>query len=364
MDVNIGIDIAKKKCDYCVLDGAGGILERGQYANTIQDARLCAQELASKYRKKGTCRAACESTANMWRATYDAFESAGISIVLANPYKMALVTKDDKKTDKEDARKIADLLRVNMLHACHVPSLQVRGIRALIRCRIRLSQDRTKVINRIRSMLDAYSVTIQAAKLYSNKGMRQLEETDLGTVHDTLVLGKCVGQMRHLTEEISDLDRRLEAEAAQNEDARLLTSMPGVGPYVALLMAVEIDGIKRYKSPKKLVSMAGFCPHIKESGEESRTNRIKKKNTNKTVNWAMCEAAQVATRHDPRMAAAYESAKRRHANKHALGIIVVAHKMVTIMWHMLATRTPYQSRNEELYQRKLNRMRKARQRQE
>lgn len=48
------------------------------------------------------------------------------------------------------------------------------------------------------------------------------------------------------------------------------------------------------------------------------------------------------------MAAAYESARRRHADKHAPGIIVVDHKMVTIMWHMLHARTPCQSRNREL----------------
>ena len=52
----------------------------------------------------------------------------------------------------------------------------------------------------------------------------------------------------------------------------------------------------------------------------------------------------------------------KHADKHALGIIVVAHKMVTIMWHMLHTKTPCQSRNQELYELKLNRMKKARQR--
>ena len=136
-------------------------------------------------------------------------------------------------------------------------------------------------------------------------------------------------------------------------------SMPGVGAFTALLMAVEIDGVERFDSPKKLVSMAGLCPRISESGDTSRMTRIKKQDSNKTVNWALCEAAQIAVMHDPKMTAAYEAAKRRHAGKHALGIIVVAHKMVTIMYHMLKTKTPYQSRNEAMYQRKLNKMKKA-----
>jgi len=86
--------------------------------------------------------------------------------------------------------------------------------------------------------------------------------------------------------------------------------------------------------------------------------RIKKLDTNKMVNWTMIEAANVAIRHDPRMAAVYESAKRRHANRHAQAIVVVAHKMTTIAWHMLKTRTPYQTRNKNLYRRKLSRMSK------
>ena len=66
------------------------------------------------------------------------------------------------------------------------------------------------------------------------------------------------------------------------------------------------------------------------------------------VNWAMCEAVNVVVRHDERMRAVYEAACRKHAGKHMLAIIVVTHKMVTIMWHMLKIRTPYESRNEDL----------------
>ena len=87
--------------------------------------------------------------------------------------------------------------------------------------------------------------------------------------------------------------------------------------------------------------------------------RIKKIDTSKQVNWILCEAANTAIHHDdPRMASVYESARRRHADKHALAIIVATHKMATIMWHMLKIRTPYESRNKGLYQSKLSRMKR------
>lgn len=59
------------------------------------------------------------------------------------------------------------------------------------------------------------------------------------------------------------------------------------------------------------------------------------------------------------MAAVYESARRRHADKHALAIVAVVNKTVTITWHMLKTKTSYKSRNEDLYRRKMARMDKA-----
>ena len=75
----------------------------------------------------------------------------------------------------------------------------------------------------------------------------------------------------------------------------------------------------------------------------------------------MCEAANVAVKYDDRMKAVYESARRRHSGKHTLAIVVVANKMANIMWHLLTTRTPYESRSRDLYSRKLAKLKKAEQ---
>ena len=62
--------------------------------------------------------------------------------------------------------------------------------------------------------------------------------------------------------------------------------------------------------------------------------RMKKIDTSSLVNWAMCEAANTAALHDPRMEAVYTAARRRHADRHAPAVVVVANKMITIAWHM------------------------------
>ena len=362
MNASIGIDIGKKKCVYCIVNGKGTVVERGEYLNTPQDAGEFAQKMARRYLKRGTCRAACETTANMWVTTIRAFETAGIEIKLASASQMPLIAKTAKKTDKVDSEKIAQILRMNMIPECHVPPAGVRGLRCVIRQRIRLTRDRTRVINRVHGLLDAHGVRATVQRMYAAKSLKWLKTLVLSTEHDTFVLRQSAREITYLTNEITEIERRLEAEAAANEDARLLASMTGIGIYSALLLAAEIDGIERFQNPKKIVSWAGLCPHIKQSSESGKMNYIKKRDRSKLVNWIMCEAANTAAHHDPKMAAIYESARRRHAGRHGPAVVVVAHKMITIMWHMLSTRTPYESRKQELYDRKLSKMRKARQR--
>lgn len=357
MQANIGIDVGKQKCDYCIVDEKGSVVEGGQYPNTILDAKKCAQALAARYLKKGSCQAACGSAANLWAATYDAFEDAGIKIKLANTFEMSVISKADKKTDKVDAQKIANILRMDMIPECHVPSKEIRDIRNMVRHQATMMRDRTHVTNRVHGMLEGCGLSVRDADMYSQQGIAHLEDIVLPTLHETQILQQCVRQIKYLTECITEMEKELDAVAAHNNDARLLASMPGVGPFIALLVAVEIDDASRFSSSKKLVSMAGFSPMAKR---QPGMDHMKKPYFNKVVNWAIREAANVAIQSDPKMAAAYESARRRHAGEHSPGITVVGNKMVTIMWHMLRTQTPYESRNQELYERKLDRMDRAR----
>jgi len=350
---SIGIDIGKRGCDVCVVDEGGRVLERQHYLNTSKGAKAMAGEMARKY---PGCRAACETTGNMWTKTHAAFEGAGIRILLANTFKMAVIARTGKKTDKVDAEKIAQVLRMGMIPECHVPSAGSRTARNRLRQRTKLVQDRTRVINRLHNLLDRHDVALKSSQAYSPKAIGQMTSMDLG--EDTETVLQYARQIIYLNGEIGAIEKTVTCMAHDSDDARLLASLTGVGIHSAMLIAAEADEISRFASPKHMVSWAGLYPAIHQSGNQTYMGRMKKLDTNKMVNWTMIEAADVAIRHDPRMAAVYESARRRHADRHAQAIVVVAHKMITIAWHMLRTRTPYQSRNVDLYRRKLSRMSK------
>jgi len=98
--------------------------------------------------------------------------------------------------------------------------------------------------------------------MYGIKAIQQLESISLGSMHEDLMLGDCVRNIRDLTDRISGIDMHLEKAASQNDDAKLLLGMTGMGPYTALLLAVEIGDISRFATPKKMVSWAGLCPTV------------------------------------------------------------------------------------------------------
>lgn len=349
---SIGIDIGKRKCVVCVIDHKGNVLERTSYNNTLHDATVVAKDLKRKHRR---CQAACESTGSYWFKTFDAFESAGITIKLSNPFKLKIISNADAKTDPIDAEKIANALRTNLLPTCYVAPLITRAQRQIIRHRIGLVQDRTRTSNRSRSLLDKYDTKIDVAKLYSAKGLKLLAGIKLPVENDNIILQQSVRHLEYLTDEIHKIEDTIREQAGRNRYAQLLVSIPGIDAFGALLLASEIDDVRRFRRPDHMVSWAGMCPRVSQSGDSLYYGRMKKA-ANRRVNWYLVQAANVAVRRDPRLKAYYERVMKRHADKHSIAIPHVAHKMIHIMWYMLRDDKPYEQKNDKLYSRKLMRM--------
>ena len=167
------------------------------------------------------------------------------------------------------------------------------------------------------------------------------------------MLHRYVRGIRHHNAELGLLEKKIAGHASASEDARILMSMTGIDYYAAMLLASEIDGIGRFASPKKLVSWAGMCPTVHQSGNTVYHGRMKK-DSNRKVNWVLIQAAHVAVLYDGRMRDYYERMKKTHHS--SIAITHAANKMIKIIWHMLTNRALYENRNEKLYQKKLKRI--------
>jgi transposase len=148
------------------MNSNGSIAEESIYNNTLDEAEIFAYSLVKKY---GKCIAVCESTANLWLKTYQAFEKYNIDIKLANPLKTKAIAEARIKTDKLDARILAHLLRSDLVAECYIANKKTREERSLLRLRTNLVQDRTRVINRTHSLLDKYDVNFGYSKIFGNQ---------------------------------------------------------------------------------------------------------------------------------------------------------------------------------------------------
>jgi len=347
---HVGIDIGKRKCIVCIMNDKQKILKEFAYDNTEKDAHAVAQKVA---KMRGSSQALCESTGNMWLKTFKAFEDNNIPIILANTMKMKIISETDNKTDKNDAHRLANALRAGIVPECYVAPPEVREVRGLLRHRINLVQDRTRVINRIHNLLDKYDVTIYASTMYSKKAISKMIWTKLPSTTDTLILRDLAQSVDQLTQKISKMENEINKHAATSDDAMLLMSMTGLDSFGAMLLTTEIGAYKRFATAEKLVAWAGLCPRVYQSGNSIRHGRMRKA-CNNNSKWIMMGAASTAVRHDERMKEFYQSVCKRHPPKVALAH--VAQKMMRIVWHMLYTRTKYQNTNEDLYKRKIARL--------
>jgi len=347
---NIGIDIGKKKCFICVMDEKGVILEESNYDNTLHDAEIFAKSMIRKYKK---CQAVCESTGNMWIKTFESFEKNDIPIKLANPLKTRAIAEARIKTDKVDARTLAHLLRADLVAQCHVPTGDIRDQKQILRHRTSLVQDRTKVSNRMNNLLDKYDLQTIGNHITGVKNMQWLDEQRLPMSNDDYMMHQCIRQIRHLNDEIKQIEKIIGTIASQNEDAKRIMSMTGFDSFGALLISLEIDGIDRFQTPKKLVSWMGMCPTVHQSGNTIYHGKMKK-DSNRQVNWMMTQAANVASFKDKRMKEVYQRSRKKHP--HGIAVTHVANKMSTIIWHILSSKTLYNERKDSLYARKLKKI--------
>jgi transposase len=160
-------------CRAALKDDKGRILDEfffGNDANGILD-------LLSKLHSKETCdtHAVLESTGNMWMRIHDTLEEKGIDTILANPYKTKIIAEAKIKSGKLDARILSDLLRTNLIYESYVPKKEDRDKRSLVRHRITLSRTKTKLVNKVHSILDKYDYKTDLTDIFGILGIEWLK---------------------------------------------------------------------------------------------------------------------------------------------------------------------------------------------
>jgi transposase len=236
----IGFDVHKKTISYCVKAADGNIHEEG----ILRAIPMVLREWAGK--RQEPWHGAMEATLfSGW--VYDALKPFASALEIGNPSMMKAISAAKKKNDKLDARKIADLVRCNLLPACYVAPLEMRELRRLLRYRNLVVAQAVRMKNRMSGLLMEVGAEYSKRRLHSKKYfselLDQLEEVP-ESVKDLLRLSRgSVEMFETIQRQLLD---RLQKDPLLVKRVTLLRSIGGVGEVTALTWALEICDPQRF----------------------------------------------------------------------------------------------------------------------
>jgi transposase len=171
---HLRIDAGKRKCRAALKDDKGKILDEFFFGNE----RNGIHSMLSRIQSHGKCVAVLESTGNMWMRIHDMLEEIGIDTKLANPYKTKIIIAEANKIKSDkllDARILSGLLRTDLIYESYVPKQEDRDKRSLVRHRIALSRTKTKLVNKVHSILDKYDYRTELTDIFGKSGSEWLK---------------------------------------------------------------------------------------------------------------------------------------------------------------------------------------------
>jgi len=277
----------------------------------------------------------------------DEMERAGHEPQLAHAFKAKRRMEGRHKTDQKDAQGLAMLLRNGTLPRVWIPPAELRDQREMLRLRMRLVRMRTQVKNRIHGTLTRYNVTVDASDMYGEKGRKQLAERliELPPYSRQSVYMQ-LEMLDFLAMQIADCERTLEQILKPSLQRTLLRTLPGVGPILSAVMALEIGTLQRFASAEDLVSYAGLVPAAHQSAERRGRSQCPK-DCNNYLRWAYVEAAnvvacnQVAWR-QTHVVKLYQRV-RRSSKLHAKAVVAVGHQLAEASFWMLRKEQVYRA---------------------
>lgn len=327
-----GIDLHKKTSFLTTIDKAGQIVKR---KNLVNDPKLILRYFEEI---DNPTRIVIESTAS-WYWLYDLLNDQGYHVVMSNPLKTKAIASAKIKNDKIDSHMLAQLLRADLVATVHVSSLEIRKLKELVRHRMRLVNDATRLKNRIHTVLTKNNIQVRFSDLFGIEGIKYLQQIQLPDYHQSQ-LNSYLTLYEHLKAQIDPLTDIIKAAAKENLMAQLLMTIPGIGPIVAMYIVAETGDITRFSSYRQFASYAGIVPSLAASAGKTKKGHITKQGS-KYLRTAFIEAAHAVPRiKKSRLNIFFRKKIVRMGYRKA--IVATAHKLLQIAFYVLKNQTPYQ----------------------
>ena len=269
MGRSIGLDVHRDFCQVAIADG-GRARSAGRIATTSEQLQLFAQSLAP------TDRVVMEATGNAL-AIAKILKPHVAQVVLAHAKQVRAISHARVKTDKIDAKVLADLLAGDLIPRVWIGDERTRMLRRLVSRRRGLVKRRTQVKNEISAVLHRnLTGRSPASDPFGKKGRAWIAEQDL-PLDERLTVDGGLRQLDFLGDELAKIDGVLAQQVVSDENVRRLMTIPGIDVVTAATLVAVIGDVRRFPTSRHLVGYLGLHPTIRQSGNgPGRHGRVSK----------------------------------------------------------------------------------------
>ncbi len=330
--LHVGLDLSRKRLDFCLLDEAGERVWEGATPPDADGLDGFARRVDRRFGPVAV-RAAIESMTGA-RFVHDTLERCGWEVEVADAIKVKGLAPLACKTDTIDAWVLAELSRRELVPAIWLPGFEVRQERERARWRLHLVKHRSQLKHRVHSALMGFGHACPVSDLFGVAGRQLLERLDFPDPWRADVLA-AIALIDDLDRQIGGIERELRALGAEHRYVSLLQTVPGIAWVLGYTIAAEIGDIERFPTPTKLAGYTGLCPKVRQSGGMDRRGPLAK-NGPKYLRWALLEAATSACRH-PVYKERDQRTKTRLGRQRGAKVaqIDIARRLTEAIWHML-----------------------------
>lgn len=337
----LAIDLGKFNSVACLVDTETNQSE----FETLATQKLAFEWLLSKIQPEQVV----IETSSISGWVHDLIQGLGYKVVVANPSAEAWRWKNVKrKTDKDDALKLAKLAALEQISTVHVPIAEHRQYRSLVKYRKTLVHRLNRVQSTIRSLFDQQGISIpQGHRAWTVAGVetlsqhaKPLPECDLNELWKgelDLELKSLDGLWQHL----QNVDDQLEKIARQNESVKLLQTIPGVGRRTAEVIVAILDDPHRFQNARQVSAYVGLVPDQRQSGQTNRLGKITRRGS-ELLRSALVEAAWAMLRYNPWAVQVYQRICGGQKTRKKTAIIALARKLLVRCWAMLRRKECWQ----------------------
>jgi transposase len=266
--ITLGLDLGDKRHAYCVLSESGKILTEGNVSNTAESLTRLIKGFLHPTVVMET------GTHSPWISRH--FQSEGCKVIVANARKVHAISRSNRKNDKEDARMLARLGRVDPTLLSPIRHRSERCQRDLVRIKARDSLVRTRVnlINTIRFTLKSLGIKVPgncSAKRFTVRCRDELDSRDVELVEPLLQM------VEHCNRQITQQEAQLnKISMEQYPETLRLRQVRGVGPITALCFVLTIESHQRFAHARDVGAYLGLVPRQDQSGQTDKQLRITK----------------------------------------------------------------------------------------